>query len=152
MKPNKLVLLPSSIFTLLFLIACSNVSAKKTFSSPSIEGSYTDNYGNSQIVGAEEWITAGSSYYNYIIVDNNQSYLTAQNASSNQYYPNKYSRFEWTTTDNGDLWYCQQVYNADSAADANDFTLYPPANSTDPSVRGCGTGNNDFPWSQLIPD
>jgi hypothetical protein len=67
---------------------------------------------------------------------------------SNDVNANKFSRFEWYEA-KGQLFYCQQVFDAASAADAADFTKVPAADSSDANDRGCGA-KGQFAWSELI--
>ena len=118
---------------------------------PDIAGTYKDNFGNSQDIGDKVWTTAGesgSSTFTYCVVENADGRLTAQNGSNNPYYPNLFSAFYWTKTDDGKLWFCQQVFDAESAEGALNA---PPPDSSNPSQGGCGIPQNNFPWSELIP-
>lgn len=129
---------------------------------PSIEGSYKDNYGDSQDVGAQIWTmgmsstaelvrktpigraSTSSSIFTYCTVNNTTNVIIAQNGPNNEYYPNLYSQFNWTTS-GGNLWYCQIAYDAATEQAA---AAVPPADPSNPSQSGCGS----FPWSELIPN
>jgi|SRR6478672_1262660 len=118
-------------------LTCTGVVA-----APSIVGNYLDNYGYPQNITSNKWIM-GDSIFTYCQVKNSKNKLIAQNGSSNPYFPNLYSQFDWTTYENS-LWYCQIVYDAPTPQAA---ASSPPANSTNPTTGGCA----QFPWSKLIP-
>ncbi|BFM48432.1 hypothetical protein [Marinomonas sp. THO17] len=141
----------SFLLTGLLLVACSTPYHTTDLPAPDIKGSYTDNYNYSQDIEAKQWIINNQSVFVYQLVNNAESYLTAKNSSANPYYPDKFSRFEWTHYF-GDIWYCQQVYDASTAANANNFTIYPKADSSNPATGGCGLNGHNFPWSKLIPN
>jgi hypothetical protein len=114
---------------------------------PTIAGRYTDNYGGTQIVSKKTW-RSDDLIFHVCSVHNKEFDLIAQNDAHNQWYPLKYSRFEWVTVENSHtLWYCQQVYDADTAHAAE---TAPRADPSNPSVGGCGIPNNNFPWTQMI--
>jgi len=114
---------------------------------PSIAGQYTDNYGGREIVNKNAW-RSPPSVWHICSTDNENREIIAQNGEHNSYFPGLYSRFEWVREEvSHDLWYCQQVYNASTEEDASS---YPRADSSNPSVGGCGIPSNDFPWTQLI--
>jgi hypothetical protein len=109
---------------------------------PAIKGTYVDDFGGPQGVSAAYWESLGS-VFEICSVDNTRKRIIAQNDSRNQYNPGKFSRFEWTNFRNR-LWYCQSVYDAQTAAAAD---AAPPADSSNPVDGGCG---GQFPWSTLI--
>ncbi|MER8671091.1 hypothetical protein [Mesorhizobium sp. M0678] len=118
---------------------------------PKISGMYIDNFDGWQAVGKQAWVSyaAGDEMiFDICSVDNTKNFLIARNSADNQYNPGKYSRFEWFGS-NGQLFYCQQVFDAASAADAADFTKTKAADSSDANDKGCGQAGQ-FPWSQLI--
>lgn len=107
-----------------------------------IAGEYSDNYGGEQIIGSSIWNQgAMMGKFNISSWDNNSNFLVAQNDSSNGFNPDKYSRFDWTF-DGTDIYFCQTVYDKETAQDAIDAT---PANSTDLDA-GC----SGFSWNKLI--
>jgi len=73
---------------------------------------------------------------------NDEQALFAHNASTNEYSPNLYSRFDWVVLQ-GDLWFCQTSYDAEPLEAARATTR---ADESDPTVNGCNT----FPWSKLV--
>lgn len=116
-----------------------------------ISGTYTDNFAGFQSVGNEAWVGFGSGdqlIFHVCSVDNEQNYLIAQNSAGNDYNPNMFSRFEWFGM-NGQLYYCQQVYDAASASEAADFNAHPAADTSNVNDEGCGE-LGQHPWSQLI--
>jgi hypothetical protein len=117
---------------------------------PAIAGLYVDNFGGWQSVGKEARIMPdGSSQliFHICTVDNAKHFLIAQNSPGNDFNPLKFSRFEWTEQ-NGQLFFCQQVFDAASSADAADLAKTPAADPSDANDKGCGM-DGKFPWSQL---
>ena len=72
---------------------------------------------------------------------NEQAMLVAQNDASNDFAPEKWSRFDWAL-DGETLWFCQSAFEAETEDDA---LATAAANSDDPAASGCG----EFAWSQL---
>ncbi|MEO1200059.1 MAG: hypothetical protein AAFX39_12635 [Pseudomonadota bacterium] len=140
------------------IMSFSKASAQETLACQGLDGEsvdiaalYVDNFAGWHSVGEEAWLsfTSGSQLiFHLCSVDNNNSYLIAQNSLGNNFNPGLFSRFEWSES-NGQLFYCQQVYNSGSASEAEDFSVHPAADSSDPNDSGCGA-NGQFPWSQLV--
>jgi hypothetical protein len=121
--------------------AQSNGCAAGPTASPEIAGNYVDNFDGLQAVSDHFWYSGGL-VFETCSVDNPGHRLIAHNNSANSFNPGKFSRFEWTKSDNR-LWYCQSVFDAateQAAASA------PPADPAHPATGGCGT----FAWSTLI--
>jgi len=117
---------------------------------PEISGIYIDNFSGWHSVGGEAWLSFGSSsqlIFSVCSVDNDRDFLVAQNAPGNDFNPGLFSRFEWLE-ENNQIFYCQQVFDASSAAEAVDFSRYPAADSSNANDEGCGA-DGQFPWSQL---
>jgi len=117
---------------------------------PEIAALYVDNFAGWHSVGGEAWLDFGLGdqlIFHVCSVDNTKDFLIAQNDGGNDFNPLKFSRFEWYG-DRGQLFYCQQVFDAATAADAADFAKTPAADSSDANDKGCGVGGQ-FPWSQL---
>lgn len=68
--------------------------------------------------------------------------LVAQGDATNEFFPDLYSRFDWTW-DGDALYYCTAVYDAATAEDA------AAASASDPGDLATGCGG--FPWSLLLP-
>jgi hypothetical protein len=115
-------------------------SAKPT-ASPEIAGNYVDNYGGLQSVTNDFWYSAGL-VFETCSIDNAGHRLVAYNNLRDGYNPGKFSRFEWTKSDNR-LWYCQSVFDAATEQAAQSA---PSADPGHPAVGGCG----NFAWSELI--
>lgn len=113
---------------------------------PEKAGLYADNFGGQHLLGAHFWVQNGSSIFHYCQVDNYAHRIVAQNDAGNGYYPNYYSRFE-VVISNGEVWYCQQVYDALSEKEA---VSRPTADASDLS-KGCGVPVNNFGWTKLTP-
>lgn len=108
---------------------------------PDIAGIYVDNYGGLQEVASSVWIS-GPLVFEICSVDNAKHQIIAHNSTRNQYNPDKYSRFDWTTSRNR-LWYCQTVYDAASPEQA---ASAPAPDTLDPRTHGCGQSE----WSTLV--
>jgi hypothetical protein len=103
-----------------------------------IAGTYTDEYGDTHMISETEWTNAAGSF----LVEqwsNDEMWLVAQNAETNEYSPGLWSRFDWAW-DGDQLYYCQSVFDGatledalSGSADAGDFAM------------GCG----GFPWTKL---
>jgi hypothetical protein len=112
-------------------------------SKPAISAIYLDNYAGLHSIGKKVWLqSVGDSQlvFHLCSVDDTKHYLIVRNDDANDFNPGKFSRFEWYGQD-GLLFYCQQVFDAASAAEAEDFTKTPAADTSDASR---------FPWSELI--
>lgn len=106
----------------------------------SIIGSYTDEYGDMHEVGADSWSNAAGSFA-IDSYDNDDMWLVAQNAESNEYSPGLWSRFDWAW-DGETLYYCQSVFDGMTMADA----MAGGADAADLTM-GCG----GFAWTNLTP-
>jgi hypothetical protein len=111
-----------------------------------ITAHYTDDYDTSHVIDSIQWeITYPETQPNLFIISSvNQEamYLIAQNAESNEFDSELWSRFDWHVDDLGGIWYCQTTYNAVSAQAAEDSMV---ADHTQVDQSGCGS----FPWTQL---
>ena len=109
-----------------------------------IVGSYTDGFSTHE-VSTERWTITYEgtpSIFHIDRFDNELGYLVAQNDAENEFSPELWCRFDWLI--NGEeLWYCQIIFDAESAEDAENNAADP----SDPSMGGCG----DFPWTLLNP-
>ena len=112
---------------------------------PEIIGNYMDDYMASHVISASSWTQSFGegipSVFNFRKVDNEQDFLIAENDAMNEYSPSLFSRFDWVVVE-GNLWYCQTIFDAESAEVAE---ATPAADATDPSAGGCGM----YPWSAL---
>lgn len=111
-----------------------------------INGEYTDPYNTSHSIDSENWVLSfddDSSTYQIIEFNNEGRYLIALNGDDS-FNPGQYSRFEWTF-ENGNLYYCQGVFDAETEEEAKSYQDSDPA---EPTEAGCGT--YDFPWTELI--
>jgi hypothetical protein len=106
----------------------------------SIQGEYVDNYGTDHMITQSTWVS-GSSMFAITYVSNEDQMLVAQNDSGNGYYPDLWSRFDWTENEDG-LWYCQTAYGAESEEAAMNTEA---ADASDPANSGC----SGFSWSKL---
>ena len=99
-----------------------------------------DNFGDAHTITEAEWQNSAGSFAisNY---DNVAMYLIAQNASTNQFSPDLWSRFDWTWNSD-QLFYCQSVFDAATPEDAE-----AGGADVDDLESGCG----GFSWSMLTP-
>lgn len=94
-----------------------------------------------------DWTTIsefGTAIHHIDSYDNETDTLIAQADASNDFNPEAWGKFQWTWDGNGDLWYCQIVFDAATPQDA---AAGPDADPSDPANGGCG----GFPWSALTP-
>jgi hypothetical protein len=117
---------------------------------PEISGIFIDNFAGWHSVGPKAWLSFGGdgqAIFAVCRVDNDDDFIIAQNSASDSYNPLKYSRIEWHES-NGQLFYCHQVFDATTEAEAADVTARPLADRTDLNDSGCGN-NGQFAWSSL---
>lgn len=105
-----------------------------------IRGNYTDEFGSSHSIREWNW-TNGESQFSVVDFVNEEGFVIAQNAETNEYFPGLWSRFEWTTTADG-VYYCQVAYDAADEAAARGAES---ADATDPAAGGC----SGFAWTKL---
>jgi len=110
-------------------------------SDPAIFGEWTDQYGGNYSIDAEA-IDSGYGVYHIDSIDEDAQSIVAQNDENNSYFPELFSRFDWSVNSCG-TFICQVAYDAESASDALDV---PAADRAD-LMAGC----NGFPWSHLTP-
>lgn len=111
-----------------------------TLSTPlPIRGAWNDGFYAHEIDEAN-W-TMGDALFNIYKYDVDAEYAIAQNDGGNEYNPGKWSRLDWTIAD-GDVYYCQSAYAAESAELAE-------AASADAGNLAAGCGG--FSWSELSP-
>jgi hypothetical protein len=84
----------------------------------------------------------GDAVFHVGAYDNAARFVVAQGDAANAFYPELWSRFDWTW-DGDALYYCTAVFDAPTLEDA----LAAPA--TDPADLAMGCGG--FPWSALVP-
>lgn len=104
-----------------------------------IVGTYTDDFGDTHMISETEWSNAAGSF-SISQWSNEELWLVAQNAETNEYSPGLWSRFDWAW-DGEQLYYCQSVFDGATI----DAALAGSANADDLAL-GCG----GFPWSQLL--
>ncbi len=90
----------------------------------------------------EQLASFGNATFHVDGYDNAERWLVAQGDASNEFYPELYSRFDWTW-DGDALFYCTAVFDAATGEDAQSA----PASDPDDLDMGCG----GFPWSALLP-
>ncbi len=113
-------------------------------------GTWSDGFGGTHTITNTTWDEAGDGYTNAFAItqyDNDTHFAIAQNASTNGFNPDLYSRFDWASDGATGFYYCQSTFDAATEADALAAT---PADATDPSTTGCG---GTFPWTHLtVPE
>lgn len=108
-----------------------------------IEGDYVDQWDNAVEITSLSITLAGMGRYNIAEFDNDANWVVASNDAANEYFPNRWSRFDWTEQA-GTLYLCQIAYDDESLEAAKD-TEAPDA--SDPANAGCG----GFGWTVLTP-
>ena len=103
-------------------------------------GDYTDEYGDNHTITADQWENAAGGFA-ITQWSNEEQWLVAQNAATNMYFPDMWSRFDWAW-DGEQLYYCQAVYDGATVDDA----LAGSADAAD-LMAGCG----GFAWTKLDP-
>ncbi len=111
-----------------------------------IAGTYTDGFGSAHQITNTSWDDGFGTYEIYERSDE-QGFFIARNAMTNFFNPGLWSRFEITTV-GSQLYYCQQVFDAPTLADARSA---PAADPTSPATGGCGTAPFVFSWTALTP-
>lgn len=143
---------PSVAAVLLALLAALLLAGCGDGQMLEIGGVYLDNYwgtgfGSKHTISATLWrqdSEDGSiNRFDVLTIRNDADYLVAQNDAANAFFPDLYSRFDWTVSA-GDLYYCQTAYNA---ADAPTAEANTSADRSDPAATGCG----GFAWTRLDP-
>jgi hypothetical protein len=118
---------------------------------PEIVGSYFSGTDDSntfevpEVIGSEVWAQGPAEYHSvffYSSVDNGDNILIAQNGEDNEFFGCLWSRFVWYETD-GNVYYCQDVFDAESYADA--ASAANGANVSDLNVGCLGGG-----WYRLV--
>lgn len=122
----------------------TNISIEDT-AEPSTEnlflsGEWTDGWGQDHSI-SNTLLDSYWAKFNISQYDNTEGWLVAQNDATNEYNPELWSKFEWVTDDDGELFVCQSVYEADSEQSAIDA---PSADQTNLEI-GCG----GFAWSKI---
>ncbi len=111
---------------------------------PEISSTYRDDFDTTHAVSPRRWLqssSSGSSAFEMRRFDNTAEFLVARNSPDNEFNPDLWSRFEWTTV-MGDLYFCQVSFDSATEADA---LAAGPADPSDPPTSGCG----GFSWSRL---
>jgi hypothetical protein len=111
-----------------------------------IVGEYDDSWGMGHVITENDWTMSGfgdDSLFHFDSWDNEANQVVAVNDEANSYNPGLFSRMDWTEHQ-GELWYCQAVFDAETVQDAWQVPASDPA---DPSASGCG----GYSWSQLTP-
>ncbi len=114
-------------------------SDSETVEDIDIAGTYTDNFGGSQIVSNERWIS-GDYEFALSEFDNEAAFALAQNDADNEFSPDLFSRFDWSMNTVGNVVYCQSVFDGATLEDAR--AGFADSNDLD---AGCG----GFGWSVL---
>jgi hypothetical protein len=124
---------------------CGDDDPQNDESTLDIVGLYDDEYGQVHSIGDAAWTLSATDYsssYDYVLIDNDASFIVAQNSADNDYSAGLFSRLDWLFDAEGSLYYCQCVYDAQSP----DSALACESDRDDLSM-GCA----DFAWSLLTP-
>jgi hypothetical protein len=106
---------------------------------------FSPGMGITHVIDANRWdqlADFGDAIFHIDGYDNDAGYVLAQGDATNEFFPERWSRFDWTW-DGTDLYYCTAVYDAATVEDA---LMVPLSDSSDLEL-GCG----GFPWSPLVP-
>ena len=106
-----------------------------------IEGTWDDEWGDTHTIDALMWENA-SGQFHVANTSNIGQWVIAQNSSANPWFPDMWSRFDWTW-DGADLYYCQSVFSARTEALAWATPRPDPADLS----GGCG----GFAWTAMKP-
>jgi hypothetical protein len=114
---------------------CGGFSWSEMRETSAIHGDWTDNWGGRHDVSSFSWND------NTITQNNNdEQWAVAQNGASS-WSPGLWSKYDWAWNDEGELYYCQSTYNAETEEDA----LAAESADADDLVAGCG----GFSWSEM---
>lgn len=105
-----------------------------------ILGSYSDSWGGVQTINEDTWADGYGALFHISQFDNEANFLIAQNDAANEYSPELWSKFQWTTDENGGLFYCQSMFDAASEEDA----MGANADASD-LASGC----SGFGWTEI---
>ncbi|MCX4242482.1 hypothetical protein [Paraliomyxa miuraensis] len=89
----------------------------------------------------EQSSSFGTSLYHIDAFDDEARWVVARGDAANEFFPDLYSRFDWTWANNV-LHYCTAVFDAATPEDA----IAGAASNPDDLEMGCG----GFPWSPLV--
>ena len=105
-----------------------------------IVGEYEDNWGGAQVITEDTWFS-GDMSFEISQYNNELKIVIAQNATSNQYNPDKWSKFQWSMDPHNNLFYCQVAFEEETEDAA---ISVPPAIANDLET-GCG----GFSWTMI---
>ncbi|MFK7927004.1 MAG: hypothetical protein AB8H79_02355 [Myxococcota bacterium] len=120
---------------------CGGFPWSRLYQPLEIRGSWEDNYGGSHTIREWSWDMDGIGLFGVTSYDNDAGVLIAQNDATNQYNPEKWSRFDWFV-DGETTYFCQTAFAAESEAEAE---ATAPADSSKIG-EGCG----GFPWTTMV--
>jgi len=109
-----------------------------------LEGVWVDGFGGTHWITDDRWQSGwGPSAFVFATIewDLDAMWLVAENDAANAFNPGLFSRFEWTIDGEGQLYYCQSVFDGASADEARD------AERADAEDLDAGCGG--FGWSTL---
>ncbi len=107
----------------------------------SITGEYEDDWGGIHTITDAQWTQYG--VFEITQFSNDGGWIVARATATDAFNPCLWSRFDFVEFQ-GELYFCQGTYDAESEADA---LSAPPADATDPTTTGCGS----YSWSRLTP-
>ncbi len=129
----------TALFMFLFLFACDE---EKQQGPIEIIGTYSDDYEYTHVITATLWDQGDMGIFHITKYDNKKDFVVAQNDAVKSFNPGKWSRMDWAWSGD-DLYFCQTVYDKDSAAEAEAAV---PADA-----EKLDTGCNGFGWTKLTP-
>ncbi|MEM6926403.1 MAG: hypothetical protein AAF602_05715 [Myxococcota bacterium] len=115
-----------------------------------IAGTYLSNFGATYTISETSVSVDYGTPDTFAVAsfDNAAGIIIAQNASTNTYNADLWSRFEWVV-DGQTVFWCQQAFDEMSATEAENAD---PADRADPEMGGCGVPANNFPFTGLTPE
>ena len=103
-----------------------------------IDGDWTDTWGSDHAVTPFAW-----NANTITVFDNDAMWAVAQNSADDPWSPSLWSKYDWTWDADGELYYCQSTYNAET----EELALEADRADAEDLAAGC----NGFSWSQMSP-
>ena len=107
-----------------------------------ISGRWQSGFGGTEEISSDAWVTAWSTLA-IVSFDNDTNVAIVQNPPDDAFFPDKFSKIEWTEIEADQFFYCTIDFGLDTAEAAEQSENR--ADSTDPATTGCG----GFPWTDL---
>jgi hypothetical protein len=107
-------------------------------------GTWTDNYGSTLTITAEQWVSTSASgtASTYDITMYGAKFMLAQNGAANAYNPSKWTKMQFHMIGTNKFGFCQTVYDG-----ATEMGALTTATSAIYDATDAATGCNGFPHS-----